>query len=128
MNCWTFTGRLVEDPELRFTPTGKSVVKARVAVHEPGRESSTFVDLIAWGATSEYIAQWGRKGRLFETRTRLTQRDWEAKDGTHRTKLEAVVDGGYAFSFLDKSPDHGEPEVPAGLEVETEEVVAGEAF
>lgn len=60
-------GRLVADPELRYTPTGKGVARARVAINY-GKDTADFVNLEVWNrenfAAAEVLAQYGKKGQL----------------------------------------------------------------
>lgn len=99
-------GNLTRDPELRYTPSGKAIVKFGMAINrnwtsETGekREEVTFVDVDAFGRQAEVISQYLKKGRpvLVEGRLRLDQ--WDDKQtGQKKSRLGVVLE---SFSFLD---------------------------
>jgi single-strand DNA-binding protein len=82
-------GRCVADPELRYTPTGKSVCRMRVATNDT-REAQ-FHSVIAWEALADSAAQALRKGTAVLVEGRLQTRSWEAADGTTRSATEIVA-------------------------------------
>jgi len=61
------------------------------------KEVATFVDCTAWQRKGEAISQYLHKGDpiLIEGKLRLEQ--WEAQDGSNRSKLTVTVD---QFSFI----------------------------
>jgi len=60
-------GRLVADPELRYTPNGNGVCKGRVAV-QYGKNETDFVNVEVWNNeaynAAEIFAEYGKKGQL----------------------------------------------------------------
>src|ERR1700675_4229942 len=69
INKFLITGNLTEDPELRFTPSGKPVVSASIANNEnytaaQGEEKKvpTFVNLQRWGKPAENFGNLVKKG------------------------------------------------------------------
>lgn len=90
------TGTLVDDPELRFTPQGKAVVNFRVAANDRKRAAdgswedgdSVFLTVTAWEQMAENIADCLQKGMHVLVFGRLSQRSYEANDGTRRTVYE----------------------------------------
>lgn len=100
-------GRLVNDPDLRYTASGTSVCRFTVAINERYRNSSgnvqehaTFLDVDSFGRAAEMISKYFVKGSRILLDGRLRQEDWIAKDGTSRRKLKCVLD---AFYFVDGS-------------------------
>ena len=95
MNTINLIGRTTADPELRYTPSGTPVCALRLAVNTPPRDGkeqpALFVDVISFGAQAEAIAQHVRKGRQLGVSGRLSQRQWEAEDGSPRSKHEVVA-------------------------------------
>jgi single-strand DNA-binding protein len=81
--------RLVADPELRYTPTGKSVCRMRVATNDT--RQAQFHSVIAWEALAEHAAQSLRKGAAVLVEGRSQTRSWEAADGTTRYATEIVA-------------------------------------
>jgi hypothetical protein len=61
MNSVNLTGRLTDDPVLRYTTDAKAVTNFRVAVN--GRNDRVdFVDITVWGKTAEAVCEHQGKG------------------------------------------------------------------
>jgi len=97
-------GNLTRDPEIRYTPSGSSVVKFGLAVNRKYRgrtqemvEETTFVDIEGWGKQAETFNQYMSKGRPVFVEGRLRLDSWEGKDGQKRNKLVVVMEN---FQFL----------------------------
>ena len=95
----TLVGNLTRDPELRQTPSGKSVCQLGVAVGSSYKdasgewvEKSSFFDVVVWGAQGENCAKYLAKGNQVAVDGRLDQRSWEAQDGAKRSKVEIIAD------------------------------------
>lgn len=96
LNRIVIMGRLVRDPELRKTQSGKSVTSVSVAVDRNKKEDGVdFVDVVAWGATAEFLCKYFSKGSLAVVDGRLQIRNWEDKNGNKRTSPEIVADSIY---------------------------------
>lgn len=95
MNTVNLIGRTTADPELRFTTGGTPVCSVRLAVNTPPRDGkdqpAMFVDVISFGALAEAISEHVGKGRQLGVSGRLQYRQWEAEDGTTRSKHEVVA-------------------------------------
>ena len=110
-NNVTLMGNLTRDPEMRTTPSGRSVTKFSLAVNRDWKnadgqkqEEVTFVDCTAWGKPGEIITQYTQKGRALLIRGRLQSSSWE-QDGQKRSKLEVIVED---FNFIsDRGGDGG---------------------
>lgn len=97
-------GNLVRDPELRYTPSGQPVADLRMAINRRRRtangalqQSTTFVDITAWGHRAETISQrFSRSDPIF-VEGRLARDEWVGKDGVRRSKLHVVLE---SFRFL----------------------------
>ncbi|HEM55935.1 MAG TPA: single-stranded DNA-binding protein [Thermodesulfobium narugense] len=91
-------GRLVKDPELRYTAEGVPVASLTIAVNRINRKNSTdqtnadFFNIVAWRATAEFASNFMRKGILFLVEGRLQNRSYETKEGLKRTVTEIVAD------------------------------------
>lgn len=91
-------GRLTRDPEMRTTPSGKSVTSFSLAVDRPGNDDSAdFFDITAWEKTGELVNQYLSKGRRCLVQGRLSFRSWE-QDGQKRSKVEVIAND---VTFLD---------------------------
>jgi len=97
MNVVVLIGRLVADPELRYTPNGIAVATLRIAVDrrqktETGEKVSDFFNVVAWRQSAEYAANYLNKGRLVAVQGRLQQRNWVQQDGQKRSVVEVLAD------------------------------------
>lgn len=97
-------GRLTRDPELKPVGSkGTSVANFGVAVNRVSgsgadrREEVCFIDVTAWGKQAEVIAKYLGKGDQIFVEGRLTFEQWDAKDGTKRTRLKVTAE---RFEFI----------------------------
>jgi single-strand DNA-binding protein len=82
-------GRLVSDPDLRYTPSGKPVCRMRLATNDT--KTAQFHDIVAWEALAEKAAVELVKGAVVAIEGRLQTRTWEASDGSPRRVTEVVA-------------------------------------
>ncbi len=123
MNLVVLIGRLVADPELKYTPSGVAVATFRIAVDrrfksESGEKEADFIDIVAWRQSAEFAANYLAKGRLVAVNGRLQVRSWVQQDGQKRWKTEVVADN---LQGLDKPREGGssrEPSAPHPAENE----------
>ena len=106
LNSVILIGRLVRDPDMRYTATGKGVCGFTLAVDRPfanqdGEREADFLDVVAWGKLAETCANHLSKGRLVAVRGRLQVRSYETQDGQRRRVAEVVADD---VRFLDRAP------------------------
>ena len=90
MNSVILIGRLTEDPELKTTTSGKSVVSTSIAVDRIG-EGTDFINIVAWEKTAEFLKNYFRKGAKIAIEGRLTSRSYEDRDGKKRTAYEVII-------------------------------------
>src|SRR5690242_887522 len=97
----TLVGNLVDDPELRFTPSGAAVAKFRVAstprfldktTNEWKDGESLFLTCNVWRQAAENVAESLQRGMRVIVQGRLKQRSYETKEGEKRTVFEVEVD------------------------------------
>lgn len=99
-NTTTLVGNMTRDAELRFTPGGQAVASFGLAVNrrwqnrqtQEWEEQVSFFDVTAWGALGENIAASAYRGDRVVVTGRLEQDNWEAEDGTKRSKIKVVAD------------------------------------
>ncbi len=97
LNRVVLIGRLVRDPELRTTTTGKQVCDFSIAVDKrikptDGSPTADFFRVNAWGNTAEFVANYLTKGRLVAVDGRLQARKYTDKEGANREIVEIVAD------------------------------------
>ena len=98
-NSVVLVGNLVEDPELRFTPSGVPMAKLRFAVSRRWKdregewqEATSFFGGTLWQDHAENAAESLHKGARVIVVGRLEQRSWETQDGEKRSIVEVSID------------------------------------
>ncbi|MFF0894717.1 single-stranded DNA-binding protein [Streptomyces sp. NPDC003278] len=93
----TVQGNLVDDPELRFTPSGHAVAKFRIAstprtfdksANEWRDGDTLFLTVEAWRKLGENVAESLKRGDRAIVRGALKQRSYEDGNGVKRTVYE----------------------------------------
>jgi single-strand DNA-binding protein len=97
----TIIGNLVNDPELRYTPTGQAVATFRVAstprymdrnTNEWKDGESLFLSCNVWRQAAENVAESLQRGMRVIVVGRLKQRSYETREGEKRTVYEIEAD------------------------------------
>ena len=97
----TVVGNLVDDPELRFTPSGAAVANFRIAStprtfdrqsNEWKDGDSLFLSCAVWRQAAENVAESLTKGTRVVVQGRLKSRQYETREGERRTVFEIDVD------------------------------------
>jgi single-strand DNA-binding protein len=97
----TVVGNLVDDPELRFTPSGAAVANFRVAstprtfdrqAGEWKDGETLFLSCSVWRQAAENVAESLQRGMKVIVQGRLKQRSFETREGEKRTVFEIDVD------------------------------------
>ena len=111
LNRVILIGNLVNDPEMKYTPSGIAVATFRLAVDRPmsaeartqGKERQTdFIDIVAWRQSAEFAANYLNKGRLVAIEGKLQIREYVTQDGQRRKVAEVVADN---VKGLDRARD-----------------------
>ncbi|KHL10525.1 single-strand DNA-binding protein [Mumia flava] len=97
----TIVGNLVDEPELRFTPSGAAVANFRIAStprtfdRQSGewRDGDTlFLSCAVWRQAAENVAESLQKGMRVIVQGRLKSRSYDDREGNRRTVFEIDVD------------------------------------
>ncbi len=97
----TVVGNLVDDPELRFTPSGAAVANFRIAStprtfdkqsNEWKDGDSLFLSCAVWRQAAENVAESLQKGMRVVVTGRLKSRQYETREGEKRTVFEIDVE------------------------------------
>ncbi len=106
INTVTIMGRLTFDPELRSTPSGKSVVSFSVAVSRQfDKEKTDFIDCTAWSKTADFISKYFRKGDMIALTGRLETSTFTDKNGSSRKSYSVTADNvSFCGSKQDNAP------------------------
>ena len=96
LNVVAIIGRMVKDPELKSTNSGKSVCSFRIANDSgykdaSGQNQTNWLDVTAWNKTAEFVYKYFQKGSLIAIDGRLQTRQYQDKNGNNRTAIEIVA-------------------------------------
>ena len=96
LNVVAIMGRLVADPQLRQTTTGKNVASFRIACDRGrrdanGQDQADFFDVVAWERSAEFVCRYFQKGSLIAVDGRLQSRQYQDKNGNNRQAVEIVA-------------------------------------
>ncbi|MGH9168048.1 MAG: single-stranded DNA-binding protein [Acidimicrobiia bacterium] len=130
-NNLTLVGNLVDDPELRFTPSGVAMARIRLAVNRRWRdqqgewqEDTSFFTGTCWRELAEHASESLQKGDRIIVTGRLEQRSWETQEGERRSVVEVSIEEvgpslRWATASVTKTPrtggdwGNGDAKVPA---------------
>jgi single-strand DNA-binding protein len=109
VNKYMATARLTFDPELRRTPSGKSVCDLRLAVNNSWtpkdgdrREDVLYIDVTVWDKQAENCCEYLHKGSKVFVEGSLKMETWDDKaTGEKRSKIKVQ---GERIMFLDSKP------------------------
>ncbi len=92
-------GNLTRDPELKTLPSGTSVATFGVATNRTWKnqagekqEEVQFHNIVTFGRQAEVASQYLKKGSMTMIEGRIQTRNWEAQDGTKRSRTEIVAE------------------------------------
>lgn len=102
-------GRLGQDPEVRYTPSGQAVANFTMATSEnwtgkdgQKQERTEWHRIVVWGRLAELCKDYLRKGRQVYIDGKLQTRSWDDKEGKKRYTTEIVAN---TVQFLGTAPD-----------------------
>ncbi len=116
MNKVILIGRLVADPELRNTQSGKSVASYRLAVDrqvkQDGQPEADFLNCKAFGKNAEFASNYLRKGTKIAIEGRIQTGSYE-KDGVKHFTTDIIVD---RHEFCESKKSSGSPDYGGGYQ------------
>ena len=108
MNKAILVGRLAQDPEVRYTQSGKAVASFNLAVENNfgDEKKADFIPIVAWNKLAEICGNNIGKGRKILVEGRLQIRSYEDKEGQKKRVAEVIAQ---TIEFLDykKSDNDG---------------------
>ena len=93
-NVFSFTGTVGRDAEVKSTPSGQTVLNVTVAnnIGFGERQQTLWIRVALWGKRAEgQLAQYLKKGQQVFVSGELTQRDYQANDGSTKSALELTA-------------------------------------
>ena len=106
LNSVNIMGNLTRDPEMKYTPSGKSVCNLSIANNRiyiaKGEKVSevSYFDVEVWGAAAENCVKYLTKGSGIIVEGRLRQDRWE-KDGKTQSRVRISAN---TIHFMPKKP------------------------
>lgn len=100
LNKIILSGRLVRDPEMRTTQSGKSIASFTLAVERDfapqGQQKETdFINCTAWNGTADFISRYFSKGSMATVCGSLQIQTYTDRDGNKRTSPNVNVENVY---------------------------------
>ena len=103
VNSVTFVGHLTADPVIKQLADDRKVCNLRLAVNDQKDQPPLFIDVATFGSQAEACAKYLAKGRAIAVTGRLVYREWEADDGTRRSRHHVI--GRVQFGGKPDEPD-----------------------
>ena len=110
-NLAVLEGRLVGDPEMRYTQNGTALCRFSIANNndyykdEELQKQVSFVEVTTWAKLAEQCNEYLKKGNRIIVNGRLKQDRWQDDTGGNRSKISIV---GNQVQFLDLKNGDGE--------------------
>ncbi|MCM1371041.1 MAG: single-stranded DNA-binding protein [Clostridium sp.] len=106
LNQTVLVGRIVRDPEVKETETGRKVSKITLAVprnfkNSEGEYETDFISCVLWKGIAESTAEYCKKGDLVGVKGRIQSRNIELEDQTKKQVVEVVAE---KVTFLTSKP------------------------
>ena len=107
INRVILTGRLTNNPELKYTTSGNAVATFNLAVNrqfknQNGEREADFIRCIIWRKSAENLTNFTHKGSLIGVEGRIQTRSYENQQGQRVYVTEVIVD---SFALLESRQD-----------------------
>ena len=98
MNKAILIGRLVKDPELRYTSNNVPCTTFTIAIKRYTSDESDFIPVVVWQKTAENCHKYTKKGSQVAVLGRIQTRNYETKNGERKYVTEVIAE---QVRFLD---------------------------
>ena len=117
-------GNMTDEPQLKQTPSGVSVVSFRIAVGRrfkaEGQPDTDFITIVAWRNTAEFVCRYFHKGDTILVCGQLQQRSYTDKEGIRHNVLEVEADE-VSFTGSKRSDTPKTPSAPAAPQAQIDD-------
>ena len=129
MNKVILMGRLVADPEIRYTQSNIAMARFRIAVNRPGkaRQGETpadFIQITAWRGTAEFVGKYFHKGQQVLVEGYIRNNSWTDQQGNKRYRDDVHAEQVY---FADSKKDNTANNTPGNSDL-AEQPLSGDGF
>lgn len=121
VNKAILVGNLGRDPEVRYLPSGQAKATFTLATSDSytdrsgaRQERTDWHNVVVWGKQAELCGQYLKKGRQVYVEGRISNRQYEAKDGSGKRYISEVVAQRVQFLGGRGAPAAG-PEEPSEM-------------
>jgi len=112
-------GRLGQDPEVKYLPSGGAVTNATIATSEKWKDKNTgqaqerteWHRVVFFNKLGEIAGEYLKKGSMIYVEGALRTRKWQDKDGSDKYATEIVIS---ELQMLDGQSKNGIPQAIAG--------------
>lgn len=120
LNKVLLIGRLGQDPEMRYTPSGKPLTKFQLAVNRSWttadgekKTDTEWFNIVAWGKLAEICNQYLTKGQQVYIDGRLHTRYWQDEEGGSHSAVEVITQEMIMLgSRTEESDPDGDKDIP----------------
>jgi single-strand DNA-binding protein len=122
MNNWTGIGRLVRDPEVRYTTEQMAVCRFTMAIDDGygDKKKTNFIPVVVFGKTAENCERFLAKGRMVAVEGKIQTGSYE-KDGTKVYTTDVIANRVEFIDFGNKNGQNakqdGSEAIPEGFAV-----------
>jgi len=97
LNKVLLMGRMVRDPELKYTATNVAVCSFSVAVDrrfvkQGEQRQADFINIVTWRNTAEFVSKYFVKGQMINVCGSLQTRTWDDAQGVKHYATEVIAD------------------------------------
>ena len=106
MNKVMLMGRLVRDPEVRYSQASEPVAVARYSLavekrfKRQGESDADYISCVTFGKSTQFLEKHVKKGQRIVVCGRLQTRSWEDKDNNKHYVTEVVTEEHYFADSL----------------------------
>lgn len=110
INNVVLVGRIVREPELRYTPQNTAVATFTLAVNRRFKNAQSereadFINCVIWRQPAENLANWAKKGTLVGITGSIQVRNYENKEGQRVYVTEVLADN---FQMIERNSNKTE--------------------
>jgi len=110
LNQIILVGRLVRDPEVNTTESGKQVSNITLAIprgfkNSNGEYETDFINCSLWDTSAKNTAEYCKKGNILGVKGRVQSRVVDIEDGTKKYYTDVVAE---RVTFLSSNKDDNE--------------------
>ena len=120
MNSVQLMGRLVKDPEVRYSPDGMAIGRYTLAVDRYSKNNENqadFISIVAFGKNAEFAEKYLAKGTKIAIQGNIKTGSYTNKDGNKVYTTDVIVERHFFCEKSSAKPKEEEPkdEIPEGF-------------